>query len=110
MLHRLRFWLRRLLGKPTVAGLFATPNTWYQHYWAVDGDGIASDPNDPFATQWCLYGAIRKIYPPLYALRLHNRVFDFLHAQGYSGGVSNWNDEPGRTQDQVFRLALRVGI
>lgn len=61
--------------------------------------------HDPKAVCWCLVGAIqaeeRKQFRASDAL--YNVLFDKLPRKGFRN-LSEWNDEPGRTRDEVLAL------
>lgn len=79
---------------------------WTQHAMARDADGERVRlSDDPKACSWCLCGAIQgddfKASNALY-----NLLFDRL-PKGFRN-LSEWNDEPGRTLDEVLALLRSV--
>lgn len=81
--------------------LRANPNAWYRGAFSNLGNCDGSW-NDPEATAWCLSGHLKK--------RGDTRLSRFYDAfSRYAGGsICQWNDEPGRTVDEVIALCDRV--
>ena len=87
------------------------PGSWIRGELAVDGVGMAVDPSEPSACQWCLVGAViaeavKSDMPnslPLGAVR------DLLNKKDWGqgeGGISptTWNDHKAYDRFQVLGL------
>lgn len=72
---------------------------WVQGFFAADENGDGVDVNSPLACRWCSGGAIRVesdedgVY---YAARC------LLTTAIESISIADWNDEPGRTKEEVL--------
>lgn len=86
---------------------------WTQGAWARDARGAAVQWFDPNACEWCLGGAFKK------ALSLDRRpgehqIGGLLFLGSLMWGEPNiqkatdWNDYPGRAQDEVLALLDKV--
>lgn len=105
-------------------GLARVTRGWAQDVLACNADGDQVDPEDKDATCWCMLGALTSdklgFYedaPRSYARReLANTLMDqtpeyrnFDEATREDKRldlefISEWNDDPGRTPDQVIKL------
>ena len=73
---------------------------WCQHELAVDADGEAIAPDDPEAAAWCLVGAVDAgVLETTGCVEDANAVL--MRLRGGGGPLSEWNDEPGRTAEEV---------
>ena len=84
------------------ADLIAVPDAWTQESYALDHEGEPVDAKSEFAVCFCALGAIR------HAGGYEDDVNPAAQALGNLVGalVCDWNDELGRTQDEVV-TALR---
>lgn len=79
---------------------------WVQRTFAKDADYRDVMPEDPAAVRWCLLGAINRstfeldILPGLVLDSLY-RMVD-LTWPGSAFGAGYWNDQPGRTKEEVL--------
>lgn len=91
--------------------LLTPPGTWIQGLAAQDREGFGILPEDADAICWCSLGALRRVRQGAtvsYAQALLQLVNgmpcqpegDFCLAEL----VFRWNDQPGRTQDEVLAL------
>ena len=94
-------------------------NDWCQLAFAKNSDGHDTHSLDPNAVSFCVSGAIRKayyacsgetIYDVQLSLKRYENVMDCL-ADEVNVPVLNitaWNDEPGRTKDEVVDALKRA--
>jgi hypothetical protein len=75
---------------------------WTQGDYAADARGLGVDDHDPRAVRWCLVGALNVACPKGrdYA-NLRGGAYAELQRELGVGLLSDWNDEPGRTQSEV---------
>src|SRR6185369_2434153 len=102
-----------------VRELLSGPEKWVQGVYAkgyVDdnlGDTIlrAVEPDDPKAHCWCLVGAINKCYPIINdeRIRIKTKIQAKIWPEGYCF-IHTWNDESGRTFDEVKALVEELDI
>ena len=90
----------------TVAELLEDPKRWTQREDARAANGNYTYPDSPDAVCWCLYGAMKKIYPDIYA---YNAIRDTV-IKKLNGGIVFWNDATGRTHEEVLNLCKELGI
>lgn len=86
---------------------------WTQGCSARHTDGLPVDVNHPYATSWCLTGAIRKaVSERRGGNRLLNSAMDYVRIVGghafASLGLSAWNDLAGRTRRQVYEVLVQA--
>lgn len=75
---------------------------WTQNEYARDGEGRPCDPNSPEAVCFCALGAIRRSTLDRRAMR---KAIDLIKkASKHPNGIDVWNDETGRTADEVIDL------
>lgn len=70
---------------------------WCQDVYARDADGREVDPKSSNAVAWCALGALRAV-----SGRWQNTIR--LVELGLKMGLTNFNDEPGCTQERVLAL------
>lgn len=94
----------------TVADLLSDSSKWCQHAAALDASGAATDPSYPSAVQWCLVGAVEKIYShERYAIL--TRLSDYLLAYTrLSSQIIAWNDSDKRTFEDVRHVIKALDI
>jgi hypothetical protein len=80
---------------------------WCQNASAQDDQGRLCDATSSLAQQWCLVGSVRAAYPEDAVRR--NKVFDKLFCQAKTYGLSSWNDNPDRTQQEVLAVLEAIG-
>jgi hypothetical protein len=89
------------------------PEHWTQNCFACDRLGIDVLSNDPNAVCWCLHGHVQKRigWPPRnpgeYDYAYYGAILRLL-ADGCCARVTVWNDEIGRTVDDVIALCEMV--
>lgn len=116
--------------------LITEPGAWVQGAFARDEKGYAVDSTSPAACAWCTVGALRAVtMAGLPASDEDNKVYHARSAiaargvavkdmrpavawlreaaglgavAGGSGGVSDWNDAPSTTHDQVLDVFDRA--
>ena len=81
---------------------------WTQGFSALDSYGDSCYISSPAATCYCAYGAVIKSHADLGGGRgLLGPAFDIFRANAQTtDGVIDWNDQPGRTKEEVI-AALR---
>ncbi len=89
-----------------VRDLLTDESKWTQHLYARDANGVTTDLSGPYATCWCLVGALERCYgmTPEFSLaytRLARRTVN---------GVTEWNDTPTRTFTEVRALVEELDI
>ena len=69
---------------------------WCQNVNALDAENKACNPWSPYATKWCLVGAIHAAYPSdaLTRIEVTTKIREVLH----SPHISGWNDLYSRKQ------------
>jgi len=89
--------------------LLSQPGAWTQGFYARDSRGASIRASEPSACSWCIQGALFKVLgvvgsiPTSDVRRVQTPLLQ--HA-----GVTDtaelwcWNDQPGRTQDEVLAL------
>ena len=88
-----------------------SPHSWTQHVIACDSDGDEVSAFDGEAVKWCAYGCVMSFLEPEYSTHgyLHKEASSILREHLLESGmgdtiVSVWNDEPGRTVEDVLAL------
>lgn len=69
------------------------PNAWCQDAGAKDAAGEKVLPNSPSAVQWCIWGCTYKFGVDYF--KIHKQINDSL---------PRWNDQPGRTVQDVIAM------
>ena len=90
-----------------VLELFSDPSTWVQGAYAANKEGIPLPIHDPFSVSFCLVGAISKCY------KRDTKEFVEVEAKVLAelgSPISYWNDEPGRTFQEVLDLVTKLDI
>lgn len=89
-----------MIEAKTVLELFeGHPERWTRHAYAMTETGNITNPKSPNAISWCLMGACTLIgvsFTPLYDL--------------LPDGITNFNDNPNTTFDEVLDLVRKAGI
>lgn len=96
-----------MIRAKTVASLFRYEKRWIKGEIARAKCGINMVPTnstDPDACQWCLLGAIYKVYPD----NTDEIISKLCCLIGIR--IANWNDVPERTFKQVKALVKKAGI
>jgi len=78
---------------------------WCQGTLSRTEDGTPTYLSNDAPAKWCLMGAIQQAYDRDV---VHNPVYEKLVSL-LSEGVPNWNDAPGRTQQEVIDLLESIG-
>ena len=94
------------MTKPAEVALLAAAlvrTGWTQGTEARDEEGRPVYATDPAAVCWCATGAIRRVASVIGAgLPDYDVILAAANAVATCGmGIVAWNDEPGRTQDDV---------
>ena len=94
--------------------LLSDESKWCQKTFAVDAHGVSIHCDNPRAVAWCLDGALLRCYLDARASdrAAYRQVANAIRAGGPGtlGGVSAWNDAPGRTYAEVYALLKRLDI
>jgi len=100
----------------TIAELFKRKDTWTQSCMARDDKGEPCSVDDVNVEKWCLVGAMQYLYgdyyfqiPTLRNKMATREVCSIIGGYGFAV-MSAWNDKPGRTQEEVQKLAELAGI
>ena len=86
--------------------LLSPSGTWCQGHYAFDKYGQPVNPESSHAVRWDLLGAIRRVY--LQDGEARTLIYDVLVAK--VGPLAEWNDTPGRTQNDVLTLLKEFRI
>ena len=80
---------------------------WCQGVSAQDSNGHVCRNDAPYATNWCLIGALAAAYPE----RNEHRFNVTLNLQSKLGHLqfAKWNDDPKRTKQEVIALLESIG-
>ena len=89
-----------------VKELLDSSDKWTQGTDAEKRDGQETHPDDPEAACWCLLGAIEKCYPVEERGSIYERIIEAIKEVQ----ISQWNDSPLRTFDDVQRLVIALDI
>ena len=97
---------------------------WCKGSFARDADGESTDPLDPKAVKWCLWGACiaaaggtQRQHEVMEAIQsafltLHPDVEphpqDAIYASDLLHRMADWNDMPHRTVEEVVELVLKT--
>jgi hypothetical protein len=88
---------------------------WTQEAFARDEHGEMCRPCDDRAEKWCVLGALIRAYG--YTAAMDNaisalsQVIPSLDGDSISGeDIASWNDEPGRTFDEVRQFIELAGV
>jgi hypothetical protein len=78
---------------------------WCQGTYAIDNDGHPVDFDSQKAVAWCIRGATCLIAPDGY----HNRygAHELIKSITITP-ISQWNDEPGRTKEEVLDVLTQA--
>lgn len=87
--------------------LLSDPSKWCQHDEARKSNGDVALARDPEACQWCAVGAMRLCYPD--SGERYEAIEKFRSVTG-AANITDWNDSPYRTFDQVRGAFIRAGM
>ena len=88
---------------------------WTQGEIARNESGYCVPASDPDAVCWCAVGAIGAAYPidktmhPDY-LEARDSIRRVLSESGVECSISEWNDDPRRTKEEVLDLFRKAGL
>ena len=86
--------------------LLDSKEKWCQRASSRDPNGNTINPTDDKACSWCLFGAIYKCVPSQEErYTIYNRLNNIL-----PGGFVYWQDQEGRTFEEVRALLLEAGL
>jgi len=94
------------------ADLIEPPGAWIQGAMATNKDGFIVVPSSAKAVRWCLFGAILTATRRAGGSRDDSAVpfheaNEYITRTGLGDGVTEFNDDPARTQAEVV-AALRA--
>lgn len=82
---------------------------WISRAMARDSAGELVHPCDPYATCWCLSGAIRAAQGQKLIPQVEIEITKLLReVGGFNKPVYQWNDDPDRTKYEVLELLDRA--
>ena len=91
----------------TVAELLADESSWTPASIARDAKGCAVADSSPLACQWCVVGALIKVYPEIgEQIDAWNKLAKIVGGQH----MAAWNDRRGRTHAEVLEAVRKAGI
>ena len=93
-----------MIKAKTVASLFRYEKRWIQGDYARNIEGLNTNFGGLNARQWCLAGAIYKVYPFTWS-EMMEKIEKLIR-----GSIIHWNDNPRRTFKQVKALVKKAGI
>lgn len=88
-----------------VIDVLSAPERWTQGANARDKDGTAVKHSSAEATCFCLGSAIALAYP-----EAQWPIFQRIAARTGEPSTIVWNDEPGRTFEEVRRLVIDLDL
>ncbi len=86
-----------------ICELLSAPEKWTQGQYSKDNDGDGVD--DCF----CILGAFRQCYGDFTNNKLEKFYHKFEEVTGYLS-IVDWNDEPGRTFEEVKEVINKIGM
>ncbi len=91
--------------------LYSDASKWTKHEFARSNTGTPLPSFAPDATSWCLIGAINKCYS---GKEDFTKVYESVRAHmplvNGIAMISNWNDSPTRTFDEIKALVEKLDI
>lgn len=95
----------------TMQELFAVDGSWTQGELARDNKGNSVCSFSTEAVQWCLLGATIKCYSKDTVFGQNHQYLDvFTMLRKKIGSVVNYNNEEGRTIDDIRKLCRELNI
>jgi len=98
----------------TIQELLSSPECWTKGALARTREGRVADPQSDDAAAWCLLGALMKCYPETVVECLVEPIADHLGIMLADSNrrfpLTQWNDHPDRTWDDVMHLVRHLGI
>lgn len=87
--------------------LFDKPEKWTKGAFAKNAKGEGVIPDHPTATSWCLSGGLSHCYGdgPL-STDIYHRIVKELNVPF----ISNWNDEPETTFDDIRNVITKLDL
>ncbi len=94
-----------------VEALLSKPSKWIQGSYALNADGERCHYLDP-ATCYCVGGAIKKAYPGDgdKQLKVVEALTIVIGIHNSFPSLYGWNDEEGRTYEEVITAVRKAGI
>ena len=80
---------------------------WCQRHFALDDHKNPCNSGSRLACAWCLQGAVNAAYP--YDEPRRERVLARLQCATKDLGITIWNDNPARKQQEVIALLESIG-
>ena len=96
--------------------LLEKPESWCQGMFAKTKEGIMVHPISPNASQWCISGAIHKVYRDDHVLNsaeleAFRKLLDVLdYPNNFYASIVGWNDDSKRTHAEVLALLKEAGV
>lgn len=95
---------------------FLRDNGWCQGAYARDAFGMGVNLQSQQARSFCAMGALiaayndKKMVHSDAVLLAEQNVYNVLERRGYCGAISSFNDDNGRTKDEVLELFKEAGV
>jgi hypothetical protein len=87
--------------------LLSSPDKWCKGANALSESGASVNDSSPGACKWCVNGALRKCYP---SLMERGSLYHKLWIATETMILSEWNDAPERTWQEVHDLLVKLDI
>lgn len=94
-----------------IKDLFKDKSNWTKCANARTKEGKAVCVTSPHAASWCLLGACFKVYgSSLEATDKFRHQVNYYLKRERTAGVTNWNDAPERTFEEIYKLVNDLDI
>lgn len=94
----------------TLVELYSKPGAWTNGRMARDANDQPIDYMSDGACKFCLFGALSRFYKYYQAAEKEFKIRTVLDKRGYNVSYIEWNDMPGRTQEEVLELCQEAGV
>jgi len=98
----------------SMVDLYRKPGTWCQGPFALNNMGHPRTWSDPDAVSYCIYAALNLIYghSPEAKEEANRRLHHALGrpVSAVHGAIIEYNEEPGRTQDEILALCEKAQV
>ncbi len=90
--------------------LIAKPENWTKCAAARNKNGEPVFESSPQASSFCMIGAIARCYGPDEFREFVERLVNYLRIRKGAVLISNWNDDPARTHEEVLEVLKELDI